>query len=196
MQHDNERRPTARALGSMAALALALVGLLLTAGAQGDLAPAAFLPLIERDSLVMTTRTPTATPTATFIPTLTPSPTPDVVQLQIDTIQAAGPDEWITIRHLAGPAQAMQGWIVQSYDSGSPPCQPLANEVFHFPDDFVHRAGDVIRVHSGPVGGALPRTATDLPWTTAEVWGDVGDRGDVRSPLGTMYDFYVYGSCR
>ena len=68
--------------------------------------------------------------------------------------------------------------------------------MFHFPADFVFRVGDVIRVHSGPVGGAIPRAATDLPWTTAEMWADAGDRGDVRSPLGTMYDFYVYGSCR
>ena len=196
MRQRNGRWPTTRAVGGALALVLALVGLLLTVSAQGDLTPAAFLPLIERDSLVMTTRTPTVTPTATFIPTITPSPTPSEAQLQIDTIQYAGPDEWITIRHLAGPDQLMRGWTVQSYDSGSPPCQPHATEVFHFPADFVLRAGDVIRVHSGPVGGALPRTATDLPWTTAEIWADAGDRGDVRSPLGTLLDFYVYGSCR
>lgn len=189
------RRLTRWAVGGAVALGLGLVGLLLTGGAQVDLSPAAFLPLIERDSRV-TTRTPTTTPTATFIPTLTPSPTPSEAQLQIDTIQYAGPDEWIAIRHLGGPDQTMQGWTVQSYDSGSPPCQPLATQVFHFPADFVLRAGDVIHVHSGPVGGALPRTATDLPWTTAEMWADAGDRGDVRSPLGTLLDFYVYGSCR
>lgn len=58
------------------ALVLAALVLVQSSRAQGDLQPAAFLPLVARRALVMTTRTPTATATATNTPTRTATPRP------------------------------------------------------------------------------------------------------------------------
>ena len=182
----------------LAVLGLALLLATLARAQQDQLV---YLPLVIRASAPNTVPTPGATvspvvtatisPTATY--TLTPSPTASLV---IAGVSPSGPDEVVEVRNTGSDSQSMAGWTLQSWDGTVSPCAPQPDQVFSFPSDFTLDAGASVRIHSGSAGGARPRTATDLPWTTRNVWNDQGDRGDLRTPSGQVVSSYDYGRCR
>lgn len=208
----HKRRNCPRPLGALA-LVLLLAGLVQSSRAQ-EMQPAAFLPLVMRRDLVMTTRTPTATPTATNTPTRTATPRPTAtrtatprpaptatltsqpVRLTIAITQPGTNDEYFTVTNAGATDQPMTGWTVQSYDGTTSPCTIEPTQLFRFPGDFVLRAGRSVRVHSGPTGGDRPRTEDDLPWRSQLTWNNDGDRGDLRNPNGQVVSSAAYGGCR
>ncbi len=111
--------------------------------------------------------------------------------LRIESIQAAGRDEVITIINDAPSDQVMRGWWIQS--SGGNTCQPVPAQRFDFPADYVLPAGALVRVHSGPQ--TFSQTPGDLFWQVDTVWNNDGDRATLYSPAGAVATF-AYGSCR
>lgn len=166
--------------------------------AQGD--HLVYLPHIVRRGIphATTTPSPTVSPmaTATHVPTATRTPTPISPPLVITSIRATTDDEYITIRNTTSVAQPLAGWRLQSWDATDLPCTPEPDQVYPFPLDFTLAPGASVRVHSGPTGGDLPRTLTDLPWTTRYTWNNDGDRGDLINPADQLVSTYAYGVCR
>lgn len=118
------------------------------------------------------------------------------VDIRILAIDYAGLDEIVTLQLVRGPALSLAGWRLQSYNGEVLPCLPQFDQVYAFPPGLVLQPGDLVRLHSGPQGGQVIATTTDLPWTTALIWNNTGDRADLLNPAGQVVATYGYGGCR
>ena len=142
--------------------------------------------------------TPTPTPTSSPLPPATATPTPDssAATLAIIEIVNEGRREWLTLRHISGPPQLMQGWTLTSYDGTQSPCLPLPSQVYTFPPSFALAPGQTVRIHSGPDAATVTPGPADLLWATTYIWNNNGDRADLRLPDASLADTYAYGICQ
>ena len=121
-----------------------------------------------------------------------------VQPLQITFIESRRDLEYIEIRNAGTADQPLADWRIYSANGeSSTGCGTRRDDQsYTFPSDFVLRAGQRVRVHSGRFAAPVPNTATTLYWAPLYIWYNDGDRGELVAPDGTVAATRGYGWCR
>lgn len=126
------------------------------------------------------------------------APASTLQPLQITFIESRRDLEYIEIRNAGTLDQPMDGWRIYSTNGeSSTGCGTRReDQSYTFPSDFVLRAGQRVRVHSGRFAAPVPNTATTLYWAQLYIWYNDGDRGELVAPTGSVVSTRSYGWCR
>lgn len=100
-----------------------------------------------------------------------------IVQIKFDER-----DEVIEITNNGPGNQLMDGWKIVSV---------VGPQTYDFPSGITLAAGQSLRVHSGP--DAIDNPPGDLCWTTAFIWNNNGDKGELRDDENVVRDALCYG---
>lgn len=121
-----------------------------------------------------------------------------VQPLQITFIESRRDLEYIEIRNAGAQEQPLADFRIYSANGeSSTGCGARRDDQsYTFPSDFVLRAGQRVRVHSGRFAAPVPNTATTLYWGQLYIWYNDGDRGELVAPDGTVVSTRSYGWCR
>jgi hypothetical protein len=88
-------------------------------------------------------------------------------------------------------AQSLDGWRLQSWSPNNG-CHVVPDQYFDF-HGVVLEPGTSIRVLSA--GQAVSSSATDIVWTTQNIWHNDGDRAELFDAAGTLVSEASYGDC-
>lgn len=159
--------------GTLTALPSAdVIGISVVATATVELQQVIYLPLIMKP--LEPPKTPNPPPTPPILP--------QVNDLKIVRIVFEGRDELVEVINNGPGNQLMDGWRIVSV---------VGSQTYDFPSGITLAAGQSLRVHSGP--DAIDNPPGDLRWTTAFVWNNKGDNGELWDHELRVRDALCYG---
>ena len=102
--------------------------------------------------------------------------------LVISEIQFSGKDEYVTITNTTSENIDMSAMVLVS---------GRGDQTYTFPSRYILKAGEVVRIHSGPQGREDP--PNDLLWKKSYLWNNNGDVGVLSDSDGKELSIFSYG---